>query len=56
MAAEAERRVPEYKKRWPKYYYYYEWMRERVAAACGELPAPVVDKLLAQVGTGKCMA
>lgn len=50
LAAEAERRVPEYKKRWPKYYYYYEWMRERVAAACGELPAPVIDKLLAQVG------
>ena len=48
LAAEAERRVPDYKKAWPKYYYYYEWMRERIAAACGELPAPVLDKMLTQ--------
>ncbi|KAK9843467.1 hypothetical protein WJX81_004270 [Elliptochloris bilobata] len=51
LAAEADRRVPDYKKVWPKYYYYYEWMRERIAAACGELPAPVLDKLLAQDAT-----
>ena len=48
LAAEAERAVPDYKKAWPKYYYYYEWMRERIAAACGELPAPVLDKMLTQ--------
>lgn len=46
--------MPEYKKRWPKYHYYYEWMRERVAAACGALPAPVLDKLLAQARWGAC--
>ena len=40
--------MPDYKKAWPKYYYYYEWMRERIAAACGELPAPVLDKMLTQ--------
>ena len=41
--------MPDYKKAWPKYYYYYEWMRERIAAACGALPAPVLDKMLTQV-------
>jgi hypothetical protein len=56
LAAEAERRVPEYKKAWPKYHYYYEWMRERVAAACGALPAPVLDKLLAQARPGQLPA
>ena len=45
--------MPDYKKRWPKDHYYSEWMRERVAAACGALPAPVLDKLLAQARPGQ---
>jgi hypothetical protein len=46
MEAQAEAALPEFKRRRPKYYYYYEWMRERIAQRCGALPEPVLDKLL----------
>lgn len=46
LAHEAEEALPEYKKRRSKYYYYYKWMRDRVTKACGELPAPVLEKLI----------
>ena len=31
----------------PKYYYFYEWMRERIGEHYPKLPEPVMDKLLA---------
>ena len=43
---EAEEALPEFKRVRPKYYYYYNWMRERVAHSCGQLPPPVVEKLI----------
>ena len=46
LEAEKERNLPEFKKRRPKYYYFFQWMKERIAQHCGELPAPVLDKLL----------
>ncbi|BDA46880.1 hypothetical protein COCOBI_09-3330 [Coccomyxa sp. Obi] len=46
LAAEKERALPEFKRKRPKYYYYYEWMKERIATHCGGLPEPVLDKLL----------
>ena len=46
LAAEAEAALPEFRRARPRYYYYYEWMRGRVAGACGALPEPVLDKLL----------
>ncbi|CAL8471500.1 g11042 [Coccomyxa elongata] len=46
LAAEKERALPEFKRKRPKYYYYYEWMKERIGTHCGVLPAPVLDKLL----------
>ena len=46
MEAEKERNLPEFKKQRPKYYYYFEWMKERISQHCGKLPAPVLDKLL----------
>ena len=46
LAAEKERALPEFKRKRPKYYYYYEWMKERIATHCGALPEPVLDKLL----------
>ena len=39
--------APEYIRPRPKYYHLFEWMRERVEAACPGLPEPVMDKLLA---------
>ena len=50
LAAEAEAALPEFKRKRPKYYYYYEWMRERIAGHCGALPEPVLDKLLTLEG------
>jgi hypothetical protein len=44
---EAERNKPEFKKQRPKYFYYYEWMKERIGEHCGELPPCIVTKLLA---------
>ena len=46
LEAEKERNLPEFKRQRPKYYYYFEWMKERISQHCGELPAPVLDKLL----------
>ena len=46
LEAEALRAQPEFKRKRPKYYYYYEWMRERLHSQCGRLPAAVEDKLL----------
>ena len=46
LEAEKERNLPEFKKHRPKYYYYYEWMKERITQHCGALPAPVLSKLL----------
>ena len=46
LAAEKEAALPEFRRQRPKYYYYYEWMRERIRGACGALPEPVLDKLL----------
>ncbi len=46
LAADKERSLPEYQRKRPKYYYYYEWMRQRIADHCGALPESVVDKLL----------
>ncbi|GMH40338.1 hypothetical protein BSKO_08242 [Bryopsis sp. KO-2023] len=38
--------LPEILRKRPKYFYYYEWMRERIDGHCGALPEPVMDKLL----------
>lgn len=46
LAKEEEEALPEFKRARPKYYYYYNWMRERVTRACGQLPAPVLEKLI----------
>ena len=43
---EHEQSKPEYLRKRPKYYYYYEWMRRRIEEHCPALPEPVVDKLL----------
>lgn len=47
LADEEECKKPEFLKQRPKYYYYYEWMKERVSATHPALPEPVMDKLLA---------
>ena len=39
--------LPEYVRPRPKYYYFYEWMRERIEEHYPNLPEPVMDKLLA---------
>mmetsp|Transcript_7002 Transcript_7002/g.17200 ORF Transcript_7002/g.17200 Transcript_7002/m.17200 type:complete len:455 (+) Transcript_7002:3-1367(+) len=42
-----ERSLPEFMRKRPKYYYYYEWMKKRIAEQFpAGLPQPVVDKLL----------
>ena len=46
LAEEEERKKPEYLKQRPKYFYYYEWMKERISADHPALPEPVMDKLL----------
>ncbi len=46
LAEEEERMKPEFLKERPKYYYYYEWMKQRVCATHPALPQPVMDKLL----------
>lgn len=46
LAQEKADALPEYLKQRPKYYYYYNWMRERVVQSCGELPGPVMEKLI----------
>lgn len=46
LAAEMEASKPEFLKKRPKYYYYYEWMRTRIETIMPGLPEPVMDKLL----------
>lgn len=46
LAEDEERKKPEFLKQRPKYYYYYEWMKQRVCATHPALPQPVLDKLL----------
>lgn len=46
LAREKEEALPEFRRARPKYYYYYNWMRERVLEHCGQLPAPVLEKLI----------
>lgn len=46
LRKEADDALPEFLKPRPKYFYYYKWMRQRVLQHCGELPGPVMDKLL----------
>ena len=46
LQKEADDALPEFLKPRPKYFYYYKWMRQRVLQHCGELPGPVMDKLL----------
>ena len=43
---EKEKKLPEFMRKRPKYYYYYEWMKKRIHEHYPELPPPVVDKLL----------
>lgn len=51
LEEEAERNKPEFMKARPKYYYYYEWMSERISEHCGSLPPCIVAKLLAMDAT-----
>ncbi len=46
LADALEEAKPEFLKQRPKYYYYNQWMRGRLAAACPALPEPVVLKML----------
>uniref|UniRef100_A0A7S3UHZ8 Uncharacterized protein n=1 Tax=Picocystis salinarum TaxID=88271 RepID=A0A7S3UHZ8_9CHLO len=46
LEEEKERNLPEFLKKRPKYYYYYEWMKKRIAEFYPVLPDPVLDKLL----------
>ncbi len=46
LADEAEQKKPEFLKQRPKYFYYYEWMKERICESHPALPELVMDKLL----------
>ena len=46
LEEEKERNLPEFLRKRPKYYYYYEWMKKRIAEFYPVLPDPVLDKLL----------
>ncbi|DBA80947.1 TPA: hypothetical protein ACH3X2_007167 [Trebouxia sp. C0005] len=46
LADEAEQKKPEFLKQRPKYFYYYEWMKERICETHPALPELVMDKLL----------
>jgi len=46
LADEAEQKKPEFLKQRPKYFYYYEWMKERICETYPALPELVMDKLL----------
>ena len=46
LADEAEQKKPEFLKQRPKYFYYYEWMKERICETYPALPEQVMDKLL----------
>eukprot|EP00854_Cymbomonas_tetramitiformis_P003256 gene3256-4105_t len=47
LEEEKWRNAPEYLRSRPKYYYYYEWMKDRILEHYPELPEAVMDKLLA---------
>ena len=47
LEADKWRHAPEYVRPRPKYYYFYEMMREKIEAHYPSLPPPVMDKLLA---------
>ena len=48
LAGEEEAATPEFLRQRPKYYYYNQWMRRRIAEHCGDaLPEAVVGRLLA---------
>ncbi len=47
MQVERERMQPEFLKKRPKYYYYYEWMKKRIRDRHPEIAEGVMDKLLA---------
>lgn len=47
MEVERERMQPEFMKKRPKYYYYYEWMKKRIRDRHPEIAEVVMDKLLA---------
>ena len=51
LACVAEEALPEFKRKRPKYHYYFEWMRKRIEESCGQLPDPVMDKLLTHDAT-----
>ena len=51
LARVAEEALPEFKRKRPKYHYYFEWMRKRIQESCGQLPDPVMDKLLTHDAT-----
>ncbi len=46
LADEVEQKKPEFLKQRPKYFYYYEWMKERICETHPALPELVMDKLL----------
>ena len=47
IEVERERMQPEFMKKRPKYYYYYEWMKKRITERHPEIAEGVMDKLLA---------
>ena len=47
LEADKWRHAPEYVRPRPKYYYFYEMMREKIEVHYPSLPSPVMDKLLA---------
>ena len=46
MSVERERMQPEFMRKRPKYYYYYEWMKKRIVERHPEISDGVMDKLL----------
>lgn len=48
LRGEEEEATPEFMRQRPKYYYYHEWMRKRIAEHCGgSLPEAVIGRMLA---------
>lgn len=48
LAGELEEATPEILRQRPKYYYYNQWMRKRIAEHCGDaLPEAVIGRMLA---------
>lgn len=46
LEEERQQKLPEFLRERPKYYYYYEWMRERIEEHYPALPEEVMDKML----------